>query len=242
MKHSLIILLFFSVASAARTQECQVKADSLMGTYSGGCKNGLAEGTGTATGTDTYTGSFRKGWPEGEGKYTWKNGSCYEGSWKHGKRDGKGTYQTTNTGNDSVTLITAGYWKDDKYTGNFLNPYNVELFTTNVSEFSIRKLNSTTPEITINVKSVTGGASNLFNPSFPKTRLINIEILEGKFEQRVNDENSSKFVNNYTLKQVTFPFHAIFSFETENAKRQVERVGVEILESANWYIHAMVEN
>lgn len=242
MKKLLFALLWTVCSAAVTAQDCTVKTDSLKGRYTGGCKNGLAEGTGTAIGVDTFTGNFKKGWPDGDGKYSWKNGSWYDGSWKHGKRDGKGTYQTINTGKDSVILITAGFWKDDKYIGKFQKPYHIELFTTNVSEFSVRKLNSTDAEITINLKSVTGGASNLFNPSFPKTRLINIELIEGRFEQRVNDESSSKFVNSYIFRQVTFPFRAIFSFETQGAKRQVERVGVEILESAKWYIHAVVEN
>ena len=31
---------------------------------------------------DTYTGGWRNGLPEGEGRYCWADGSTYEGGWK----------------------------------------------------------------------------------------------------------------------------------------------------------------
>lgn len=235
----LIIVFMFADLSA---QNCTVISDSLKGKYTGDCKKGLANGFGTAMGADTFTGNFKKGLPYGEGKYIWRDGSWYEGNWKNGKRDGIGTYKTNNTGKDSITLITKGYWKDDKYTGQFEKPYQYELFTNNFSEFNVRKLNSVNDEITLNIKSILGGASSLSKVELPKPRLINVEILEGRFEQRVNDESSSKFANNYILRQVTFPFHAIFSFETDDQKKQVIRVKLQIFESSSWYVHAVIEN
>ena len=41
----------------------------------------MANGTGTATGTDSYTGQFKNGYPDGKGKYTWKNGE-YKGKFE----------------------------------------------------------------------------------------------------------------------------------------------------------------
>jgi len=40
---------------------------ALQGTYDGGCKNGMAQGKGTARGTDTYMGFFKNGLPNGKG-------------------------------------------------------------------------------------------------------------------------------------------------------------------------------
>src|SRR6185503_19686974 len=91
MKQAFLYFLSLSITAAALSQSCEVKVDSLKGQYTGGCRKGLANGNGTATGIDSYTGDFKNGYPEGEGKYTWKNGSTYEGSWKHGLFDGKGT-------------------------------------------------------------------------------------------------------------------------------------------------------
>ena len=31
---------------------------------------------------DAYVGAWAKGLPEGEGRYTWADGSTYEGGWK----------------------------------------------------------------------------------------------------------------------------------------------------------------
>jgi hypothetical protein len=236
------LITFTNNALVLQAQQCAVKADSLKGNYTGDCKNGWADGEGIAIGVDTFSGSFTKGLPNGEGKYTWRNGSWYQGNWKQGKRNGIGTYATLNTGKDSVALITKGFWKNDKYTGQFEKPYTFELFTNNFSEFNIRKLNSVSSEITINIKSVIGGSSSLTTVEMPKPRLISITVIEGRFEQRVNDELSSKFFNNYILRQVTFPFNAILAFETNDQKKQAIRVGVQILESANWYIHAVIEN
>jgi hypothetical protein len=243
MLSKVIFLCFITFSGVAlHAQDCAIKSDSLKGSYTGGCKNGWAEGEGKAIGVDTFLGNFRKGLPDGEGKYIWRNGSWYKGNWKQGKREGQGTYATLNTGKDNVALITKGYWKNDEYKGEFEKPYKVDLFTNNFSEFDVRKLNSENTEIMINIKSITGGASSLIKVELPKPKLTGIAIMEGRFEQRVNDESSSKFVNIYTLRQVTFPFHAIFSFETDDQKKQVIRVGVEILESASWYIHAVIEN
>ena len=54
-------------------QNCTVVTEALKGTYEGGCKNEKADGTGTAKGEDSYTGEFKNGYPEGKGKYSWKN-------------------------------------------------------------------------------------------------------------------------------------------------------------------------
>ena len=47
---------------------------------------------------------------EGQGTYTWKNGSKYVGSWKNDKKDGKGTL----TWNDGSKYD--GEWKNDVRT------------------------------------------------------------------------------------------------------------------------------
>ena len=80
------VLLFAStfLITAIWSQSCIVRIDSLKGKYSGGCKQGRAEGFGTAIGTDTYSGNFKKGLPDGEGKY---NGKMEHGTMETGKRD-----------------------------------------------------------------------------------------------------------------------------------------------------------
>jgi len=43
-----------------------------------------------------YEGSFKNGLMDGQGKYTYPNGSIYEGNWEKGQRSGKGYFMSTN--------------------------------------------------------------------------------------------------------------------------------------------------
>ena len=43
---------------------------------------GTARGAKKFPNGDTYTGSWRNGVPEGEGRYCWADGSVYEGGWR----------------------------------------------------------------------------------------------------------------------------------------------------------------
>ena len=66
--------------------------------WTGACEQGLATGEGKLTWlingivTDTYEGQLVKGWAEGEGKLTRKDG-VYTGEWKNSLQNGKGRYQ-----------------------------------------------------------------------------------------------------------------------------------------------------
>lgn len=111
----LMILTFTLYAIAAAAQSgCKVLLPALEGSYEGGCRKGLADGDGLATGTDTYKGSFKKGLPDGKGTYTWSTGAVYTGQWKKGMRDGYGTFSFRVNEKDS---IQAGYWGEDLYIG-----------------------------------------------------------------------------------------------------------------------------
>ena len=187
-------------------------------------------------------GNFKNGYPDGHGKYTWKNGSWYEGFWKNGLFEGQGTLNKVNNNKPDIAVVLSGFWKKGKYTGRYEKPYIVHSITNNISDINIRKLNSTTSEITITVKNITGGASSLSNPALPKSRLINIETIEGRFEQQITEETSSTVTNKYIFRKVTYPLYAILSFETIGAKLQVEKVGVEIFENCDWYVQVSIDN
>ncbi len=93
---------------------CKVLMPEISDSYIGKCKKGLANGKGTAMGTDRYEGMFHKGLPNGKGRYTWSNGATYEGGWLAGERNGKGVYIVRINGRDS---ITEGIWKANEYIG-----------------------------------------------------------------------------------------------------------------------------
>ena len=95
--------LSFSSATPAPAPPCLVKVPELFGAYEGECKRGKAHGTGTAEGTDQYTGTWKWGYPDGEGVYTYVDGRVYAGEMKKGLREGKGSLAQ----DDSV--LQAGY-------------------------------------------------------------------------------------------------------------------------------------
>ena len=244
MKTLLFLCTALLLVTCLPAQPCIVTVNALKGSYKGDCRKGKADGMGTATGTDTYTGNFKNGYPDGEGKYTWKNGSTYDGFWKNGLFDGKGTLSKIDDSKTDSLIVITGFWKKGQYTGKYEKPYVVTPLTNNISDINIRKLNTGRAEIILNVKSITSGGTSLSNPIIPKPQLTDIQYIEGRFDQQANDETSSLATNKYTLRGVKFPFHAILTFETTgtSAKLHVEKIEVEILESNNWFIQVSIDN
>lgn len=115
--------------------------------YVGDLKKGLANGDGTATGVDSYTGHFSRGLPDGQGIYTYKNGDVYEGTFKEGVIEGKGTMTTKIGGNDSVLF---GYWEAGKYVGKKrIDPYEISNKVGSVKEHLSLSGEGNTVEISI---------------------------------------------------------------------------------------------
>jgi hypothetical protein len=114
-----VILLAAGFYVNAQDNGCIVKLPGISGTYSGDCKNGLAEGRGVAQGIDKYYGQFNDGLPDGKGTYTWADGTYYEGQWKNGLKEGKGKMVYKDS-------TVSGYWKYDKYVGEkVIPPYKI---------------------------------------------------------------------------------------------------------------------
>lgn len=117
------LILMLVIHPGIAQDECKVLLEEISGKYEGDCKKGLADGQGTATGTDTYVGEFKKGLPEGTGKYTWSNGDVYEGEFKKGKKEGKGVLKAKLP--DGSVKDQDGYWKEDQFLGAYKNPYEI---------------------------------------------------------------------------------------------------------------------
>ena len=243
MKKSVLFAGSFFLASVILSQNCIVSIDSLKGQYTGACKKGRANGSGTAIGVDSYTGNFKNGYPDGEGKYSWKNGSWFNGNWKDGLFDGNGTFNKVDDRRpDSATLVT-GFWQAGKYKSKFQKSNSVTSLTNGVNDATARKIGDKA-EITITVTSTTAGGASLYMPLLPKPKLISIELVQGLFQQRVDNE-TSPVINRYTLRNVTFPFYAILTFETTGTNPQplpVEKIKIELSELSNWYIQVKIDN
>lgn len=238
----MLLTLAATTSGMAQSADCIVNVDSLKGEYNGDCKKGKADGKGTAKGINSYTGDFKNGYPDGQGKYTWKNGSWYEGAWKNGLFDGQGTLSAkTEAGNDSSS-VTTGFWKKGKYIGKYEKPYVARGLTNNVSEINVRKVDGVELSFTIIVKNVAGGGVSV-NSVLSKPQLADIQLLKGKFDQRENDENSSPGTSRYIFRNVSFPFYGIFSFEmTGSSTVPVQKVGIELNESGSWSVQVNINN
>ena len=105
--------------SAQAQSDCKVYPSKITDYYVGECKKGLAHGMGKAEGIDVYEGRFRKGYPDGIGTYTWKNGNSYVGEFDKGLKDGEGEFSFKMYGKDTTTV---GFWRDDEYIGKENKP------------------------------------------------------------------------------------------------------------------------
>jgi hypothetical protein len=88
---------------------CRVVDPELQAFYQGGCRNGLAHGTGYARGTAEYEGEFRKGLKHGRGVKTWSWGDRYEGEFVQDRKHGEGMY----------VWGSGSPWAGERYLGGF---------------------------------------------------------------------------------------------------------------------------
>lgn len=116
------MLVFFQSEPVVQ-KDCEVLMETLALEYEGECKKGLAHGQGKALGSHTYEGSFKKGYPDGTGTYTWPNGNLYKGDFKNGLKDGEGELYVRRLGKPDS--IVTGYWIKDEYIGQYRTAYSV---------------------------------------------------------------------------------------------------------------------
>ncbi|MBN2864244.1 MAG: hypothetical protein JXN62_13835 [Bacteroidales bacterium] len=218
MKKLVVLLLIMpsSILFSQKIEDCRVMVPALQGTYEGKCKNGLAQGKGTASGTDTYTGSFTKGFPNGKGVYIWASGDKYEGEWHMGIREGEGTYTMTLDGKDSVIV---GIWKNDLYAG-----------PKQVAPDIIQKYNV----VSVSFKRTGEGSAITF--SFYKNGMMN-QIESLNFSANSGSENRE---SKYTyFNNVRFPFSCKVNYKSWNNIRTLLYdciLEFEITQPGNWDI------
>jgi hypothetical protein len=200
------VLLFCSIMisgcfTAAWSQtDCKVLKPGIDSTYTGDCKQGLANGQGTAHGIDSYTGEFKKGLPDGNGTYTWKNGDKYEGQWKKGLREGTGKYTVMYEGRDSVLT---GIWQSDNYIGEeSIPPYAIR-FRNGITRVSCIRTGDM--PLRVYYKFTRGGTTS------EHTSPISDLLLQG------SSGNESGSTNNFGFDNVSFPFEGKIKFTAPSA-------------------------
>lgn len=147
IRYSLILALILIVQVLFSQNKCVVLKSSISGQYKGKCKNGLAHGRGTAAGIDTYEGLFIKGLPQGEGTYTWADGSSYSGEWAEGMRHGVGTYRTNIEGEK---FVQEGLWQKDMYKGKSPDK-PIVTYKSGVDRYNFKKSNSFEQRVMVDI-------------------------------------------------------------------------------------------
>ena len=107
----LAAVLGASSAPAQTTAKCIVLDPELQSSYAGGCKDGKAEGQGSAKGTAEYAGEFHEGMKHGRGVKTWSWGDRYDGEFANDAKQGTGIY----------TWGARSMYPGDRYEGEFAN-------------------------------------------------------------------------------------------------------------------------
>jgi hypothetical protein len=203
MKRSITLLaLLISIIPYSFSQQqeptCKVLLAQISGTYKGGCKDGLADGKGTAIGEDKYVGKFMNGLPEGKGVYTFKNGNEYDGYWKNGRKDGQGKFTYSVNG---VQTILKGYWVDDEYKGTS-DPKELYRITaaSGIETYYIKKLEGDLERTEISFEQV-------MQKYIPKD--LNISVSSGQMKQL----NKKIVITDYS-----YPMNCTLSFTIKIAE------------------------
>jgi hypothetical protein len=217
MLRNLFVLFLVAVCGsiAAQQTECKVKLPSISVSYTGECKKGLAHGHGIAQGTDRYEGDFFKGLPEGQGKYTWANGTYYDGQWKNGKRDGMGKMVSGDS-------VVTGFWKADSYQGTKQGPAYMLRIVRNVQRSSVTK--SIESGIGVKIRLMMGGSDNT-------------EIED--FSMAYSSGTEYRSAPTYGIQNASLPLDVTLRYRTWNQLHTVQYdviFEVTIMEQGTWLI------
>ncbi len=198
MKTIIVFLLILSLMpiKGQNNGDCKVLVPELDGAYEGGCRDGLAQGKGTASGTDAYSGGFRKGYPNGKGTYTWASGNVYKGEWNMGKREGNGVFTGKFHGKDTVM---SGVWKNDDFMGSKPLPPKVSVSYNVVST----SFNRTGEGKKITISFYQNGITNFIES-------LDVTCNSG------NEVQSGNYTN---IWDISFPFKCKINYRSWNSLR-----------------------
>lgn len=221
MKVFKILLLGIFVAASSGSfsqQSCEVLMPQISGQYIGKCKKGLAHGKGLALGIDRFEGTFKSGYPDGRGVYTWSDGSVYDGEWKKGKRNGEGTYSYAE---DGKAKILTGVWADDRYIGPVPEKPKI-LASTSVERYNFQRQGDGN-QITINL--FINGSNN-----------ISVEDLS------ITSSSGTLFRSGGTfgVQSIVFPFTCkitYYSWNKMHTSRVYTRFEFQITQQGRWVLN-----
>jgi hypothetical protein len=210
---------------SANAQDCAVEKPEIRGSYAGDCKKGKANGKGKAMGTDTYDGEFKSGLPDGEGVYTWKDGSQFNGKFVKGNKEGKGRLVYKMANRDSTV---EGYWKKDVYVGKFEHPFRVINKTRMITEVEVEYKADPYNKITFFITNTSGGASLAGGDELPKLKVDEIEAMTGAYGRLYVNETHAKKTESIA-EDVRFPIRLKAKIGTEELEVEFFQAGTYVL-------------
>jgi len=229
-----LLILFVSIKASAQTPSCEVLVDSIKGTYVGECDKGKANGEGKSVGINSYEGSFKKGYPDGKGTYTWTaTGTTYTGSWKKGLQDGYGEMHVKSPG--KAESLVKGYWSKGKYRGEYENAYKIFTSTTEIGRVQFSKMrdvgSNNVGSIMLQVQDLGSGAGLTSSSNTTAIKMTSSQITGGTYMSKTSSALTNKEVTNF--QGVTFPFRGIFTFGSIS-------IDFEIYEAGEWSVEIPV--
>lgn len=196
-----ICIHFILCSDSFCQQSCKVVPKKLIGSYEGDCKKGAANGKGVAKGEDTYSGSFKSGYPDGEGIYTYSNGDVFTGTFYRGMLHGKGKMEVKNENiKDSVL---EGYWFKNRYHV-MDKDYEVILTSTTVMNITFTQLPSL-PNEPYKLRFITKSSPS--NYEAPGVTFDNLMGYYSNYKSRISP--GMLFIE---FEPTSFPFRSSFYF------------------------------
>lgn len=228
---TLFLFITFCCSQIASSQECSVETAALKGTYSGGCKNGKANGKGKAVGTDSYEGNFTAGVPNGQGTYRWSNGNEFTGWFVKGSKDGLG--KLVYKRKDQPDSVLEGLWKKDVYAGKPTQAYRVIFQSKSITEIDTEKRNDGYNKITFFVTTTSGTARTLEGDEFPKMKVDEVQMLSGTMGRLYYNNESTGKRTESVIEDVQFPARMKVLIGTEE-------IEIEFMEAGNFIVNVRI--
>lgn len=204
---------------------CKVTWKELAGTYTGDCKNGLADGNGDAKGFHHYTGSFKGGMPNGTGVYYYSDSMYYNGNFQDGIKEGKGEMHYLRKA--MPDSIIKGYWSGGEYRGKKYITYS---FTTS-EQFDQNQLSPSSGSgntVTIEI-GTTSGSPNGIGPNGYVLLLRDVVSPTSSILKTLSKYESA-FKSYATFEIVSFPCK-LFGTLSDG-----QTFDLELYKAANWKI------
>ncbi|MEP7107173.1 MAG: hypothetical protein ABI760_04310 [Ferruginibacter sp.] len=238
MKNNWHITMFISISllnsvtlySQDSTKECKVELKSLIGTYSGECKNGFAHGKGEAKGVHRYVGNFKYGLPNGKGVYYYNNAVFYSGNFQEGLKEGKGETHYQRDG--MPDSLVKGYWSADEYRGKSYKTYNITEMPA-FERVDIVPSDESGNTLTIEISSTSGATRDQFSTPGNALTVTDVIAKDGSLIRKLETaESLFKFSTSYELSKFPVRLQGMFSngrtFNLELYKKAKWRIQIYI--------------